>query len=320
MTGGELVVIATASGLVYAAVAHVKQRDPLRASRGRAGRGRGPGGGRRPARGSLLVKFYNSTGAPPVKAATASEAAAELAGRQTGRAARALHEWSGRRWTERASRRPEQSARDKWRTVGGQARTWAKARGEHAGTRWKARLRRDKTAPAAAPETPKPASRPAPAPSPKPAPSSAPAPRATAPAPKGTPTMSETSTAEAAAAAESGGVAAPPLDWAVVVSRVANFVPEDDAALVAFMSGETTAVLAYAEALVQCRENCVNEVGLDPTAVSGMTSYSEHMSDAAQRLAEAQAQFMAVYGEVLNLAASGVQMPYRGRFFTGNAS
>ncbi|WP_256862807.1 hypothetical protein [Microbispora sp. GKU 823] len=44
------------------------------------------------------------------------------------------------------------------------------------------------------------------------------------------------------------------------------------------------------------------------------------MSEAAQRLAEAHQQFVAVYGEVLALAASGVQMPFQGRFFTGNAS
>ncbi|OPG10577.1 hypothetical protein [Microbispora sp. GKU 823] len=149
MTGGELVVIATASGLVYAAVKRANRNDPLRATRGggRAARGRGPGGVRRPARGSLLVRFYNATGASPVKADTASEAVAELAGRRTGRAARALHEWSGRRWAERTARRPEQSARDKWRSLGGQARTWAKSSRERARAGWKARLRRDKSAP-----------------------------------------------------------------------------------------------------------------------------------------------------------------------------
>ncbi|MBP2704365.1 hypothetical protein JOL79_11130 [Microbispora sp. RL4-1S] len=312
MTGGELVVIATASGIIYAAVSRANRNDPLRARMPRwASAGRRPGGGRRPSRGSLLVRFYNATGAPPVKADTASEAAAELAGRQTGRAARALHGWSGRRWAERTSRRPEQSARDKWRTVGGQARTWARERGERARARWNGRPRREEPTPSAN-GTP-PAEPPA-----KPAPRSSPSPRPAEPDPKGTFPMSETPTAETGA--ESGDAAAPPLDWAVVIGRVANFVPEDDAALISFMSGETAGVLSYAEGLVQCRENCVNEVGLDPAAVSGITSYSEHMSEAAQRLAEARAQFMAVYGEVLNLAASGVQMPYRGRFFAGNAS
>ncbi|OPG10576.1 hypothetical protein [Microbispora sp. GKU 823] len=71
--------------------------------------------------------------------------------------------------------------------------------------------------------------------------------------------MTQTTT-ETAAPAEPGGVTAPPLDWAVLINRVANFVPEDDTALVAFMAGETAGVLGYAEALVQTRENCVNEV------------------------------------------------------------
>ncbi len=110
---------------------------------------------------------------------------------------------------------------------------------------------------------------------------------------------------------------APPLDWAVSVDRVAGFQPEDDAALVAFMAGETAGMLAYAEAMVQARENCVNDVGLDPSAVEGLTTYSDHVSEAADRMAEAHRQFLAVYGEVLALAANGVVMPHNGRWFTG---
>jgi hypothetical protein len=113
------------------------------------------------------------------------------------------------------------------------------------------------------------------------------------------------------------GTIAPPLDWNVMISRVASFQPEDDAALIAFMAGEAAAVIAYAAALEQARENCVNDIGLDPSAVSGITTYSEYMSEAAERLAEAHKQFMTVYGEVLALAANGITMPHNGRWFTG---
>ncbi|WP_068925067.1 hypothetical protein [Planobispora rosea] len=124
-------------------------------------------------------------------------------------------------------------------------------------------------------------------------------------------------TATTEAPADDAAVAPPPPDWGVMIDRVANFAPEDDAALVAFLAGEGAAVLAYAAALEQARENCVNDIGLDPSAVAGITTYSEHMSEAAERLAAAHQQFMTVYGEVLALAANGVVMPHNGRWFTG---
>lgn len=110
----------------------------------------------------------------------------------------------------------------------------------------------------------------------------------------------------------------PPSDWAVMIDRVSNFQPEGDIALVEFMRGEAAAVIAYAEGLVQTRENCTNDVGLDPSAVAGFTIYSEHMSEASDRMAEALQQFMTVYGEILELTANGVQMPFNGRWFGGD--
>lgn len=110
-----------------------------------------------------------------------------------------------------------------------------------------------------------------------------------------------------------------PPDWALMVDRIRNLHPEDDTALLAFMRGEALAVVAYAEALEQARDNCVNDIGLDPSAVAGFTTYSEHVSEAAQRMSEAYQTFVAVYGEVQQLAANGITMPHNGRWFTGAA-
>jgi hypothetical protein len=112
---------------------------------------------------------------------------------------------------------------------------------------------------------------------------------------------------------------APP-DWTLMIDRVTSFVPEDDAALIAFMQGEAAAVVRYAEALEQARENCTNDVGLDPAAVEGFVTYSEHMSEASERMAEAYQTFVAIYGEVQALADSGVVLPHNGRWFTGNTA
>ncbi|MGW5689258.1 hypothetical protein [Nonomuraea sp. NPDC003754] len=61
----------------------------------------------------------------------------------------------------------------------------------------------------------------------------------------------------------------------------------------------------------------MTEIGLDPTAVSGITAYSEQVSAASAQMSDAMTQFLTVYGQVLELAASGVVMPHNGRFMTG---
>ena len=111
-----------------------------------------------------------------------------------------------------------------------------------------------------------------------------------------------------------------PLDWALLVDRVRSFAPEDDSALIEFIRGEAAGFVAYAEAVEQARDNCVNDVGLDPTAVAGFTAVSEHVSEGSERLTEELAVFFAAYGEVLRMAADGVVLPYKGRWFTGNTA
>jgi hypothetical protein len=110
--------------------------------------------------------------------------------------------------------------------------------------------------------------------------------------------------------------AAPP-DWAALIDRVREFQPDNDVELIEWMKAEASGVVGYAEALEGARENCVSDVGLDPSSVAGITTYSEHMSDASDRMSEALTTFLTVYREVLNLAAEGVVLPHNGRWMTG---
>jgi hypothetical protein len=104
-----------------------------------------------------------------------------------------------------------------------------------------------------------------------------------------------------------------------MIDRVQNYNPENDTHLLEFMKAEAAGMVAYAEALEAARETCVTDIGLDPTAVQGITAYSEQVSEAAARMSEAMTQFVTVYGQVLELAASGVVMPHNGRFFAGQS-
>lgn len=305
---GGIVAAGAAIALVYA-IRHDRGRPARKTKTGRAGRAadartRGRTG-KVPQR-SWLVKAYNSSGAPKVGSEDLSGASAELAGRTAGAATRA----TVRRWRiiKAAAERSHTRRQAEWRTSNGPAPFGFRKRPAPAPT------------PAATP--PAPAARPAPQPA-QPAPG--PEPPKTRhlravpdPQPSGE-TMNTTTTPQGATAPTTAGGEEIPPDWGLLAERVANFAPEDDAALIAFMRGEVAGVVRYAAAMEQTRDNCVNDVGLDPSAVQGFTTYSEHMSDASARMAEALKEFMAIYGEVMQLAANGVVMPHQGRFFTGAA-
>ncbi|WP_031171582.1 hypothetical protein [Streptosporangium roseum] len=304
MTGLELVVVVAAGGAIFAAVKHTDQRKT-----GRIGKGR------RIPRQSKLVKIYNSTGAKPVTSPDAAGAAAELTGRAIGGAARTgsrrwkavrtaasrgrdrLADRTAPRWERRRTTRPEPLA-ERLRAVQAvrRERGW---RGL-----WPSLSRRppEPPAPPPAPAAPHPPERPAPpgrhlraVPS---------------PAPKGT-TVTTTSDLMAPAAI------AAPADWAALIDRIASFEPEDDVALIEWMKAEAVGVVGYAESLETVRETCVTAIGLDPSAVSGITTYSEAVSETADRMSEALMQFLTVYEEVQKLVGEGVVMPYNGRWFGG---
>lgn len=124
---------------------------------------------------------------------------------------------------------------------------------------------------------------------------------------------------EIAAPADTTSIAIPG-DWAALITRIADFTPGDDVELIDFMKGETAGVLGYADGVDAVRETCITVVGLDPSSVAGITTYSEQAAETASRMSEALNTFLTVYAEVQQLVASGVVLPYNGRFMTGGGA
>ncbi|MFI6595029.1 hypothetical protein ACIBHX_02205 [Nonomuraea sp. NPDC050536] len=262
----------------------------------------------RPAKKAWLVHFVGSAGVP-TESTDLKSATAEWSGRAAGKLARGGRKRSQRAWTavKTAAERSRTTRETRWQDQGRQPLLFK--RQPKAG-------KQDSKPAATKPVEPTavlapPQGTPGPEPPKERHLKAVPDPK---PAPGGAVTTTNDAVSTTLAAPD-----APP-DWALMIDRVSHFHPEDDAALVAFMHGEAAAMVRYAEALEQARETCTNDVGLDPTAVAGFTDYSEHVSDAAERMSEAWKTFIAVYGEVQRLAADGVTLPYNGRFFTGSTA
>ncbi|MDH2424712.1 hypothetical protein [Sphaerisporangium sp. TRM90804] len=304
----EVVAMLAAGGVVYAVTRHTEKGKRIRATRSGKRAGRLP-------RKSRLVVMYNNTGAKKLESDDAATAAAELAGRVIGRGSsrawRAARTTSERRWAQRETVRPAETVLDKWRTVHHSRPRRTRPRRRKLSDWFKPA--KDESAPPPQ-ETPPPDQPREPVPPrerPRAIPDPDPAPQRPIPKFAGDPEMSTPAFPDAPPL-----VAAPP-DWAALIARVTDFEPENDTALMRWMASEAAGVVAYAEALEQARANCVAVIGLDPSSVSGIGVYSEHMSEAADRVTGALARFKAVYREVLELASSGVVMPYRGRWMTG---
>lgn len=114
-----------------------------------------------------------------------------------------------------------------------------------------------------------------------------------------------------------GSTAAVAPDWAALVGQVGSFDPTSDVELLQWMAAQTAGMLAYADAVAQVHENCVNGVGLDPSSMHGLGEYSQATTEAAHQMHTAHAQFVSIYQEVMAAVSNGVVMPFQGRFFTG---
>ncbi len=105
-----------------------------------------------------------------------------------------------------------------------------------------------------------------------------------------------------------------PGEWKNLVSITADFEPEDDADLLAWMASEVNGMSAYAEALTEVYETGVSSVGLDPVSLAAL----HDTADAAQAMATARQKFAAHYAEVREFAAAGGLLPHDGRWITGD--
>jgi len=108
-----------------------------------------------------------------------------------------------------------------------------------------------------------------------------------------------------------------PGEWKNLVAITADFEPEDDAELLAWMASEVNGMSAYAEALTEVYETGVSAVGLDPVSLAALHDTADAAADAAQAMAGARQKFAAHYAEVREFAAAGGLLPHDGRWITG---
>jgi len=108
-----------------------------------------------------------------------------------------------------------------------------------------------------------------------------------------------------------------PAPWNQVIAGAADFEPEDDGHLLAWMAGEVAGMSAYAEALTEVYETCVNTVGLDPVAMQATHDVADAAADAATAMAAARVKFASHYSEVREFAANGGLLPFDGRWVKG---
>lgn len=104
------------------------------------------------------------------------------------------------------------------------------------------------------------------------------------------------------------------------LNHVHDFEPENDADLLNMLSAEVHGMHAYAEATSAMFDHCVTGKGLDPSAMQGVSEYADAFTEAAETIARAHQQFLAVYEAIIEAANNGTQMPYDGRFFSGEAA
>ena len=105
--------------------------------------------------------------------------------------------------------------------------------------------------------------------------------------------------------------------WKTLTAETADFEPEDDGHLMAWMASEVNGMSAYAEAITDVYETAVSGVGLDPVSMAALHDYADAAAEAAQAMAAARQKFASHYQEVREFAAAGGLLPHDGRWITG---
>jgi hypothetical protein len=108
-----------------------------------------------------------------------------------------------------------------------------------------------------------------------------------------------------------------PAVWKALAANTADFEPEDDGDLMAFMASEVAGISQYAEALIAVYESCVDSIGLDPVAMSAVHDVADAAAECATAMAYARQKFAAHYAEVREAVSAGLQLPFNGRWITG---
>jgi hypothetical protein len=108
--------------------------------------------------------------------------------------------------------------------------------------------------------------------------------------------------------------------WRPLITATREFDPENDAVLLAWMTGEADGMAGYAEGIAAAYETATTVTGLDPAALQTLHDYADAAAAAAEAMAAARQRFTSHYSEVRTFTASGGVLPYNGRWMTGEGS
>jgi hypothetical protein len=120
--------------------------------------------------------------------------------------------------------------------------------------------------------------------------------------------------------ARTAAAPAPGQAWIPLIAATGAFDPEDDTALLGWMSGEAGGMAGYAEAIAAAYDTATTVIGLDPAALQALHDCADAAAGAAEQMAVARQRFTAHYAEVRQFAASGGVLPFNGRWMTGEGS
>jgi hypothetical protein len=123
--------------------------------------------------------------------------------------------------------------------------------------------------------------------------------------------------ARARRTAANGGV---PGAWGAVVAHTADFQAESDGDLLNWMRGEALGAAAYAEALVEQHETCLNAIGVDPVAIQTLHDVADAAVQMAATMAAAVKKFAEHYELPTQFVADGGLLAHDGRWHKGDDS
>jgi len=115
--------------------------------------------------------------------------------------------------------------------------------------------------------------------------------------------------------AANGGV---PGAWGAVVAHTTDFQAESDGDLLGWMRGEAIGAAAYAEALVEQYETCLNVIGVDPVAIQTLHDVADAATTMATTMAAAVKRFAEHYELPTQFVADGGLLAHDGRWHKGD--
>jgi hypothetical protein len=116
-------------------------------------------------------------------------------------------------------------------------------------------------------------------------------------------------------AAHAGGTV--PSEWGPVVAQAADFEPESDEHLLAWMTDQVNGMAAYAEALIEAYETGTGTIGIDPKGLAALHDVADAAAHAAETMSGAKTKFTDHYELPREFAANGGLMTHDGRWVTG---